>query len=148
MLGALASCKVSCYVTDFPSEDLLGEKGVIALPHLGASTEESEENCAKMAAIEIKDYLEFGNITNSVNFPNCVLSYTGKKRIAIMHKNVPKKLSSILEYISMLGINVDNMINKSRRDLAYTIIDIDGTCPENLVEDISSLPDIMAARGI
>lgn len=148
LIENIKSGKVAKYVTDFPSEDIINQENIIAIPHLGASTEESEDNCAKMAATEVSDYLEFGNITNSVNFPNCTLSYTGKKRITIAHKNVPNVISSVLDFISKEGLNIENMINKSKNDLAYTIIDINGDLSENTIKDLSALENIILVREI
>ena len=121
--AALESGKMASYVTDFATADLLDVKGVVPIPHLGASTPESEDNCAVMAAEEMKDYLENGNIKNSVNFPNISMPRTGETRFCVFHQNAPKMISKLLEKI---GGNVENMENKSRGDYAYTIIDVTG----------------------
>ncbi|MDR2655592.1 MAG: 3-phosphoglycerate dehydrogenase [Oscillospiraceae bacterium] len=146
MLDALHSCKVSCYVTDFPSEKLFNVKGVIALPHLGASTEESEDNCARMASEEIKNYLELGNIVNSVNYPDCTLARTGRTRFAVTHKNIPKQISTILDTIASFGINVDNMANQSKGPIGYTLIEIDGDCPAELPEKLRAMTEVVNVR--
>ena len=123
IIAALGNGKMAAYVTDFATNDLLDVDGVVAIPHLGASTPESEDNCAVMAADEIKDYLENGNIKNSVNFPNVSMPRTGETRFCIFHSNKPKIISQLLE---LIGGNVENMENKSRCDYAYTLIDVTG----------------------
>ena len=125
MLAALDTGWVAAYITDFPNNRLVGAPHVIAMPHLGASTPESEENCAVMAAKEMRDYLLYGNITHSVNMPDCTAPYTGKARIAIFNKNIPNMIGSITTIFAAEGINIDNMINRSRGDWAYTLIDVD-----------------------
>lgn len=122
---ALLDGTIAKYVTDFPTEEALALPNTIVLPHLGASTPESEENCAEMAALELKDYLEYGNIKNSVNFPECFMPYSGKCRIAIAHRNIPNMVSSIATIFAQDDINIDNMINKSKGKVAYTMIDAD-----------------------
>lgn len=124
MLAALESGKVSRYVTDFPNAKVVGAKGVVAIPHLGASTPESEDNCARMAALELIDYLENGNIKNSVNMPAVSAPRTGGARICIIHKNVPKMIQNISASFGEHGINIENMTNRSRGDYAYTLIDL------------------------
>ena len=126
ILAALESGKVACYVTDFPDESLINQKGVIAVPHLGASTPESEENCAVMAANELIEYLENGNIINSVNFPRCVMDRSTPVRVCLAHKNIPNMISAISSFFSSKSMNIENMINKSRGDIAYTMVDING----------------------
>ena len=123
IIAALESGKMAAYVTDFATNDLLDVDGVVAIPHLGASTPESEDNCAVMAADEIKEYLENGNVKNSVNFPNITMPRTGETRFCVFHSNTPKIISQLLDII---GGNVENMENKSRGDYAYTIIDVTG----------------------
>ena len=140
--SAIESGKVSAYVTDFPTEETINVDGIITIPHLGASTEESEDNCAVMAANELIDYLENGNITNSVNYPSASMPRSGKTRICMMHKNIPSILAQISAVISGEGINIENMINKSRGDYAYTILD----AGEDVGED--SLSKIGAIDGI
>ncbi len=148
MIAALDNGTVGAYVTDFPNETLLGHKNIITIPHLGASTPESEDNCAEMAAIELKNYLEYGNIENSVNFPSCYMPYVGKKRICIMNRNVPNVVGSITTALAQKGMNIDNMLNKSKGDHAYTMIDVDGGDMEAVAEEIRKLDGIIAVRTI
>ncbi len=123
VLAALEKDTLRCYVTDFPTDNMLGNEKVVALPHLGASTPESEDNCAVMAAQEIRDYLENGNIVNSVNFPNAVMERSGKYRYGILHRNIPSMISQATNAFAEQGINIENMMNKSKKDYAYTVID-------------------------
>ena len=141
VVAGIQSGKISSYVTDFATDDLLGVDGVIAMPHLGASTPESEDNCAEMAAKEIKDYLENGNITNSVNFPAAKMARTGDVRYCVLHKNVPSILQTILSFVSEQGANIENMENKSRKDYAYTIIDVTGATSDltNRIQDVEGV---------
>lgn len=143
---AIDSGKVGKYITDFPEEDLVRLPNVICIPHLGASTEESEENCAKMAANEVKDFLEKGTILNSVNFPNCQLTFKSKNRLCIAHKNIPNMIASFLEILSETGTNVDDMINKSRDGIAYTLIDFSDTVDPSIVEKIKNVHDVIFVR--
>lgn len=147
VLAAIESGKVSTYVTDFATDNLLGVDGVIAMPHLGASTPESEDNCARMAADEIKDYLENGNITHSVNFPAAKMARTGDVRYCVLHKNVPAVLQSVLSFVSQQGANVENMENKSRKDYAYTIIDVTGASAD-LTDSIKGVDGVICVRVI
>lgn len=147
VVAAIENGKVACYVTDFATDDLLDVDGVIAMPHLGASTPESEDNCAKMAADQIKDYLENGNIINSVNFPAAKMARTGDVRYCILHKNIPSVLQSILSFVSEQGANVENMENKSRKDYAYTIIDATGAT-KDLTASIKGVDGVIRVRVI
>ncbi|MGN0551708.1 MAG: 3-phosphoglycerate dehydrogenase family protein [Acutalibacteraceae bacterium] len=147
IVKALKDGKVSSYVTDFATDTVLCEPGVIALPHLGASTPESEENCAKMAADEIKDYLENGNIKNSVNFPAVSMPRTGDVRYCVLHKNTPNVLQKLLAIISESGANVENMENKSRKDNAYTIVDATNAS-KDLSDKLSQVSDVLRVRVI
>lgn len=147
IIAAIESGKVAAYVTDFATDELLGVDGVIAMPHLGASTPESEDNCARMAADEVKDYLENGNITNSVNFPAAKMARTGDLRYCVLHKNVPAVLQSILSFVSQQGANVENMENKSRKEYAYTIIDVTGATSD-LTQNIKSVDGVIRVRVI
>ncbi|HHZ05363.1 MAG TPA: 3-phosphoglycerate dehydrogenase [Clostridiales bacterium] len=147
IVTALEIGKVSAYVTDFATDTVLGVDGVIAMPHLGASTPESEDNCAKMAADEVKDYLENGNITHSVNFPAVNMPRTGEVRYCILHKNTPSILEKILSNFSNAKANVENMENKSRKDYAYTIIDAVGAT-KDLTEQIKSIDGVIRVRVI
>ena len=145
---ALADGVVDKYITDFPSEEVLNLDNVLAIPHLGASTPESEENCAEMAAIEIKAFLKYGTIKNSVNFPNCEALYTGKARITIAHQNIPNMVGSMTAIFAKENLNIDNMINKSKGEWAYTIIDLDSLCGKNdtILSELRALPGVKKAR--
>ena len=121
--AALESGKVSSYVVDFPTDDTVGVDGIVTIPHLGASTAESEDNCAVMAANQLVDFLENGNIVNSVNYPNVSLAHTAEHRVCVMHKNVPGVLSKFTTLLSDDNINIENMANSSKGDYAYTIIE-------------------------
>jgi len=145
--SAIKSGKVSSYVTDFPDVSLLGVDGVIPIPHLGASTSESEENCAVMAVNQLKDFLENGNITNSVNFPNCSLSrMVGDKRVVIANKNIPNMISEITSLLAENSINICDMINKSRGDFAYNIIDIEGDIGDEVIKSLEGTEGIIRVR--
>ncbi len=146
---AIKSGKVSCYVTDFPEAELLDTKGIIAIPHLGASTIESEENCAVMAVEEVKEFLESGNIKNSVNFPNCYLPRTvGDQRMIIANRNIPNMISEITSLLAKNSINICDMLNKSRDDLAYNIIDIEGEVPIDVIKTLEQTKGIIRVRII
>lgn len=140
---ALENGELSAYITDFVSEALLKNDKVICLPHLGASTPESEENCAVMAANELKDFLENGNIKNSVNFPNCDMGKAEGERITVLHKNVPSMIKNITDVFATRGVNIANMLNKSKGDNAYTMIDVDGRCDSALVAEIEKMNDVI-----
>jgi D-3-phosphoglycerate dehydrogenase len=129
LLTALDNGTVACYVTDFPDEKLLGHPNVIPIPHLGASTPESEDNCARMAADQLSDYLRYGNITNSVNFPNVELPPIRGIRLCVTHNNLPNIISEISTSMAEAGINIENMVSKSKKELAYTILDLSGGTP-------------------
>ena len=144
---ALDEGKVACYVTDFPDDEVLSMENVIAIPHLGASTPESEDNCAVMAAVELKEYLENGNIKNSVNFPNCEMPRAGA-RITVAHQNIPSMLANLSKVISDSGINISNMLNKSKKENAYTIIDLEGDAKEEIIDAILSVEGVYSARLI
>lgn len=149
VIEGLASGKIAGYATDFPSVKLANTKGVVAFPHLGASTTESEDNCAVMAAAEITDYLENGNIRNSVNFPACdmgVCSQAG--RIAVLHKNVPNIISGLTTVFGQSGINIDKMMNQSRGEYAYSIIDIDKAGAKDIADEIATKEGILKVRVI
>lgn len=143
MKAALESGKVSAYVADFPTEDSINTKGIITIPHLGASTLESEDNCAVMASHELDDFLQNGNITNSVNYPSISLPYSGGGRLLILHKNVPNIISRITSNISAEGINIDNMANRSKGDFACTLIDMPELASDKLIEKISEIENII-----
>ena len=148
MKEAIKNGIVSCYVTDFPNEELLGTENIITLPHLGASTPEAEDNCAVMAAEELREYMEYGNIVNSVNYPNCSLSYTGKKRLSVLHKNEPNVVASITSALGKDGINIDNMVNKSRNEYSCTIVDIDSDFKDNIISALKQVSGVIKLRVI
>ena len=148
MLAAIKSGKVAAYVVDFPTEEMLCEESVIAIPHLGASTPESEDNCAVMAAKELVDYIENGNITNSVNFPNISMAKSGIYRIAVIHKNIPNMLTAITSIVAKDNVNIENLLNKSRGDIAYTMLDINDCDIEMLKNHISALDGVVRVRII
>ena len=147
VLAGIENGKIAAYVTDFATDDLLGVPGVIAMPHLGASTPESEENCAAMAADEVKDYLVNGNITNSVNFPQVNMARSGEIRFCILHKNIPSILQQCLAVLSDKGANVENMENKSRKDYAYTVVDA-SSADEALSSEIAKIDGVVRVRVI
>lgn len=152
MAVALEDGIIGKYITDFPNENVLKMKNTICTPHLGASTVESEENCAIMAARQVKEFLETGNIKNSVNFPNASLPYTGKRRVTVFHKNVPNMVGQITSAISSYQLNIADMVNRSRGEYAYTMIDIDnkinGETIPGLVEKIGQIEGIVTSRVI
>jgi D-3-phosphoglycerate dehydrogenase len=145
----VTSGQISQYISDFPTPELLGLEGIMATPHLGASTDEAEENCAMMVADQMIDFLEHGNIKNSVNFPAVSLerSATGS-RIAIVNRNVPRLLGSVLSILADRNINVIDMINKSREDLAYNLIDIEAAPDEELAGVLRKVEDVISVRLI
>lgn len=146
LFTAIESGKVAKYVTDFPVEDVMNNKDIITIPHLGASTEESEDNCAVMAVKEIKDYLENGNITNSVNLPACSMAWGASYRLALIHKNTPAMIGKITSIIAEAGINIQDMTNRSRGDFAYTLIDTDTAVSEEQVAKIQGIENIIKVR--
>ena len=148
MLSALDTGKVAAYVTDFPNNKLVRAHHVIAMPHLGASTPESEQNCAAMAVDQLKDYLENGNIKNSVNLPDATLSRMGVCRLCVLHRNVPRMITRILDFISDKNINVEHMINKPRGEYAYTIVDLGTKIGLDTAEAIRKMPDVLRVRVI
>ena len=145
---AIADGIVACYVTDFPDEEVIKTDKVIPIPHLGASTEESEENCAVMAAMQLMDFLENGNIKNSVNFPECSLERSDKTRLTISNKNEPGMIEKITRMLADNKLNIADMINKSKGNIAYNIIDVEGDTNGDLVKKIQSLDGIVAVRVI
>ena len=146
--AGLESGKIAAYVTDFPTEDILGVKGVVAIPHLGASTEESEDNCAVMAAQELDNYLRYGNIKNSVNFPNVDMPRSSAVRLCILHANVPSMLSQITQILSEEGINIENLTNKSKGNNAYTMVDITAEPKAESVNKLEAISDVFRVRVI
>ena len=148
MKAALASGKVAAYVTDFPTEDIVGTPGAVTIPHLGASTAESEDNCAIMAAVELDNYLRYGNIKNSVNFPNLEMPMSAENRVCVLHANVPAIISQITSTLSEVGVNIENMTNKSKGDNAYTVLDITGSVSDAVVDKLSAIDGIFRVRVI
>ena len=149
LLKALSDGKVAAYATDFPNDALLGVENVLAIPHLGASTPESEDNCACMAADEIKDYLENGNIKNSVNLPNVSMPReNGAKRVCIIHQNIPNMISTLTGVLANIGVNIENMQRKSKKEYAYTILDVTGNVNDDTVKAINDNDGIIFVRVI
>ena len=146
--AALESGKVASYVTDFPTDEVLGVDGIIAIPHLGASSPESEENCATMAAKELVDYIENGNIVNSVNLPEVTMPRSGDHRVCVIHKNIPNMLTKITGLIADDNVNIENLLNKSRGDYAYTMLDIGEADTAQLQGEIEAIDDVIRVRII
>lgn len=146
MKKALADKKVSVYVTDFPTEETVGETGIINIPHLGASTVESEDHCAVMAAQQLDAYLTTGNIQNSVNFPNVSLPVSADHRICVMHKNIPNMLSQITGAFSSVNTNIENMANGSKGEVAYTIVETNDEINENTVKTVMSIEGVFNVK--
>ena len=147
MEAALKSGKVRRYITDFPNEKTANMEGVIAIPHLGASTEESEDNCAVMAANELVEYIENGNIINSVNFPNAEMNAAGTK-ICVLHKNIPDVISQLTSVLGDAKINIDNMVSKSKKDYAYTMLDAAGNIGDDIIGKLAAVDSVIKIRVI
>ncbi|MGN0806292.1 MAG: phosphoglycerate dehydrogenase [Candidatus Coproplasma sp.] len=148
VIEALNSGKLGRYITDFPTDALIGVKNAICVPHLGASTPEAEDNCAVMAANELMDYIQNGNIVNSVNYPSVSGPKTGVARICILHKNVANMIASFTTMVAAAGINIDSMGDKSKGDYAYCIIDVDGEVPASLAKAMSEIEGVIKVRVI
>ena len=148
VLAALDAGKVTAYVTDFPTNNLVANPHVVAMPHLGASTPESEQNCAVMAAEELRDYLENGNIKNAVNLPDVYLDRSGAQRLCVFHKNIPAMLASITALLSRDGVNVENLSNKSKGDYAYTLVDLGTEVEPAVLEEVRKLKGVIRVRTI
>lgn len=148
LIAALGEGKVAAYVTDFPNDELLDVENVLPIPHLGASTPESEDNCASMAADELIDYLENGNITNSVNFPNVSMPRDDSTRLSILHKNMPNILSQLTTTFGEKGLNIENMQSKSKKDNAYALLDVKGDIGDDIVAAIKAVDGVIAVRVI
>ena len=146
LLSALESGQIRRYVTDFPSDEVIGAPGVVAIPHLGASTPESEDNCVDMVSRQLEDYLKFGAIVNSVNYPACPLNASFKYRLAVMHANVPNTIGTITSQVAAQGVNIDNMVNKSKGEFAYTVLDLDEPASQETVDRIAALDFIYRVR--
>lgn len=145
---AIAAGKVAAYVTDFPTEETVGIPGVLTIPHLGASTEESEDNCAVMAAEELDEYLRYGNIRNSVNYPNVSMPISAKVRVCVLHANVPAILTNISAAFGKRGINIENLVNKSKGENAYTMLETDSEVGKDALAEILALEGVRRARVI
>jgi len=145
---ALESGKVAAYVTDFPTEENVGVNGIVAIPHLGASTAESEDNCAVMAAMELDEYLRYGNIKNSVNYPNVSMPMSGDKRVCVLHANVPNVISQVTTIVGGTGANIENMMNKSKGDNAYTVVDVTGDVSDETVAKLAAVEGVYRVRVI
>ena len=143
---ALESGKIAKYVTDFPTDETVGVRGIINIPHLGASTYESEDHCAVMAAKQLREYLLTGNIKNSVNFPSVSLQHTSRSRVTVMHKNIPNMLSQITAAFSREGVNIENLANGSKGEVAYTIIETDNVCDTHIVDAVMCISGVFAIR--
>lgn len=149
MVDALLSGKIRRYVTDFPNDTIAGVKGAIVIPHLGASTEESEDNCAKMAVREVRDFLENGNIKNSVNYPDCDMGiHEAGTRITLLHRNVPNMIGQFTALLAEENINIKNMTNKSRNEYAYTMIDTDTEISAEMIQKLNKIKEILNIRVI
>ncbi|MBR2043276.1 MAG: phosphoglycerate dehydrogenase [Clostridia bacterium] len=148
MIVALEQGKVASYVVDFPTDEMIGVNGVICIPHLGASTPESEDNCAVMAAKQLVDYIENGNIVNSVNLPNISMPKSGEKRICIIHKNIPNMLTAITTIVAKDNVNIENLLNKSRGEIAYTMLDVNECDTETISKHISDIEGVIRVRII
>ncbi len=148
VLAALDAGQLRSYVTDFPSNLLMGKKGVINLPHLGASTHEAEENCAVMVADQLKDYLENGNVTNSVNFPEVRLSRATQYRLSVVNANMPDMVGQISHVLGQNDLNIQHMVNEARSDLAYTLMDIDNSIGDEVVAKIAQIKGVLAVRAL
>ena len=148
LAAALGEKKLRAYITDFPSERLKGVGGVMALPHLGASTEEAEENCAVMVADQLREFLEEGNIRNAVNFPNVDMARESPHRIAIANSNVPNMVGQISTTMAQAGLNIHNMVNKSRGEMAYTLVDLDSAAAPEVIARIADIPGVLSIRSV
>jgi len=148
VVDALAHGRLGRYVTDFPSARLHGNPGVLALPHLGASTEEAEENCAVMVVDQLRDFLEHGTIRNAVNFPSVDMARESDHRIAISNANVPNMLGQISTTMAQAGLNIHNMVNKSLGEMAYTLVDLDSAAAPEVVERIGRIPGVLSVRSV
>ena len=149
IVDALVSGTVKCYVTDFPTPEIAGVKGAIVIPHLGASTEESEDNCAQMAVDEIRDFIENGNISHSVNYPDCTLGPKGNEdRITVFHHNIPNMLGQFTSLMAQEDMNISLMTNKSRKEYAYTVMDVDKKVEDTVLEKLEAIDGVLKVRVI
>ncbi|MES2353991.1 MAG: phosphoglycerate dehydrogenase [Pseudomonadota bacterium] len=148
VVAALNSGRLKSYLCDFPSPMLLGHAKVVALPHLGASTAEAEENCAVMVVDQVREYLENGNVTNAVNFPNVEMPRESPYRIAIANSNVPNMVGQISTTLAKAGLNIHNMVNKSRHEMAYTLVDVDSPVEQHVINEIAAIKGVLSVRNI
>lgn len=148
VLAGLQNKHLRYYVCDFPAQSLQGQRGVVTLPHLGASTAEAEENCAVMVVNQVRDFLEHGNLSNTVNFPNISMPRESSFRLAIANSNVPNMLGQISTTLAKAGINIHNMMNKSRGEMAYTLVDTDSNLPESVIAEIGAIPGVLMVRNL
>jgi D-3-phosphoglycerate dehydrogenase len=148
VVAALRARRLKYYMCDFPGRGLLHEPGVVALPHLGASTEEAEENCAVMVVDQVREYLEHGAIANAVNFPNVEMPRESPYRLAIANANVPNMLGQISTAMARAGLNIHNMVNKSRGEMAYTLVDVDSPIQPDTIQAIASIEGVLSVRAI
>ena len=146
VLEALAAKHLRCYVCDFPAQKLIGRPQVVALPHLGASTREAEDNCAVMVVDQVRDFLEHGNILNAVNFPDVVMAREAPYRIGISNANVPNMVGQISTAMAKAGLNIHNMLNKSKGEMAYTLVDVDSKVPAKTIEQIGRIEGVLSVR--
>jgi D-3-phosphoglycerate dehydrogenase len=148
VVAALRAHRLKAYVCDFPSAGLIGEPGVLALPHLGASTTEAEENCAVMVVDQVREYLENGTILNAVNFPNVDMPRESPYRVAIANANVPNMLGQISTGMAKAGLNIHNMVNKSRGEMAYTLVDVDSPVGDAVIQSLAAIEGVLSVRAI
>ena len=148
VLEALAAHRLRQYVTDFPTARLQGVPGVVALPHLGASTREAEENCAVMVVDQLREYLEHGNIVNAVNFPSVAMAREAPYRVAIANANVPNMLGQISTTMARAGLNIHNMLNKSKGEMAYTLVDVDSPAGPDVIAALRRIEGVLAVRDL
>jgi D-3-phosphoglycerate dehydrogenase len=146
--AALREGRLKSYLCDFPSPTLLAERGAVALPHLGASTAEAEENCAAMVVDQVREYLEHGTIANAVNFPNVEMARESEHRIAVANANVPNMVGQISTAMAQAGLNIHNMVNKSRGEMAYTLVDVDSPVEQHVVDVIAAIDGVLSVRAI
>ena len=146
VLDALNAKKLKAYVCDFPDSRFKGHPGVVATPHLGASTLEAEENCAIMVVDQVRDYLENGNIRNAVNFPDVVMPRESPYRLGIANANVPNMVGQISTAVAQAGLNIHNMLNKSRKDMAYTLVDVDSAVPRQVIDKVAAIAGVLAVN--
>jgi D-3-phosphoglycerate dehydrogenase len=148
VIAALHAGRLRAFLCDFPSPRLAGVPGVVATPHLGASTAEAEENCAVMVVDQVREFLEHGNIANAVNFPNVEMARESPHRVGIAHANVPNMLGQISTAMAMAGLNIHNMVNKSRGETAYTLVDVDSPAEQKVIDALAAIYGVLSVRSI